>query len=82
MPRRTPARRSAERSMVDVRLGLDRREAWSRARDVAVWLTLLRDHLKREEPGHLLSADQKAFADGRKRLRDACPEVGFSGSCR
>lgn len=50
------------------------------ARDVAVWLTLLRDHLKREETGHLLSADQKAFADGRKRLHpDLVAEVRERG---
>jgi hypothetical protein len=31
-------------------------------RDVAVWLALLRDHRERDEPGHLLSKDHKAFA--------------------
>jgi hypothetical protein len=32
-------------------------------RDAAVWLTLLRDHCSRDEPGHLVSGDKKAFAD-------------------
>jgi len=32
-------------------------------RDAAVWLTILRDHLGRTEPGHLISGDRKAFAD-------------------
>lgn len=37
-------------------------------RDAAVWLTILRDHLGRAEPGHLISGDRKAFAEATGEL--------------
>lgn len=50
------------------------------ARDAAVWLSLLRDHVDRDEPGHLLSGDQKAFADGHQRLHpDLVAEIQGRG---
>lgn len=37
-------------------------------RDAAVWLTVVRDHLARKEPGHPVSGDRKAFADAQAQL--------------
>ncbi len=49
-------------------------------RDAAVWLTLLRDHRERGEPGHLLSGDKKAFSDGKDTLHpDLVREVELEG---
>jgi hypothetical protein len=51
-------------------------------RDTAVWLTIIRDHLAREEPGHLVSGDQKAFAGAQGQLHPALSmEVREGGGC-
>jgi hypothetical protein len=49
-------------------------------RDAAVWLTIVGDHLGRGEPGHLISADRKAFADEEGGLhRDLSSELSDAG---
>lgn len=34
------------------------------ARDAAIWLTVVRDHLSREEDGHFITADKRDFTSG------------------